>query len=218
MTSKVRYRQDLSPSENTAFVLLFLLPWLGILLLIFRKNRLGNGILVHDYLLFVISLLYWLFLFSITDGVLLALAVAALGSLCFAMFLLLVEECRMNKWSMTVRGVPVVILIYAVLLPLLSFDVASEMRNVPAEHLPKCAGEIQMVAILILTVIGQLLVAAKAFVASPSLLSGYFDEIPDNEGLGLLLSFFGVIAVVVWPLVNENVPNLFMLISSCIQK
>ena len=213
----MKYKQDLSISENTAFVFLFLLPWLGILLLIIRKKALKHApILILDYLLFIICVLYWAFLFLTTEGVVLAIVVAALGSMCFGMYLLLIEECRMNKWSITAGGAPVVVLLHAVLLPLLSFDIASAMRNVPAERLPECSGEIKTAGIFILAVIVQFLVATKAFASSPSLLSDYFDEIPDNEGLGLLLFFVGVIAVVVWPLINENIPNFLALAASCV--
>ena len=219
MGNKVKYKQDLSLSENAAFVFLFLLPWLGIFLLIIRKKTLKHmAASIHDYLALVVSILYWGFLFSIVPGVLLAVVVAALGSLCFGMYLLLTEESSMNKWSITVGGVPIVILIYAMLLPLLSFDVASVMRNVPVSHLSICNGEIHTAGIFILIVIVHFVVAAKSFVSGTTLLSDYFDEIPDNEGLGLLLSFFGLIAVVIWPLINENVPNWFALVASCIRE
>jgi len=58
MTSKVPLRKNLSPWENASFVVLFLLPPLGILLLILRKKiATGARALVHDYLLLVASVL-----------------------------------------------------------------------------------------------------------------------------------------------------------------
>lgn len=217
MANKVKYNEELSASENTAFVALFFLSWLGILLLILRKKKITRkSVLLHEYLLFIVSFLYWFFLFMTTEGVVLALTVAALGSLCFGTYLLFIEESHMNKWSITVRNTPIVIMLLAILLPIIFFDLAGMMRNIPAGDATKCVGEIRMAGIMVLAVIIHFLFAAKTFLSNQSLLSNYFHEIPDNEGIFLILSIFGFIAVITWPHFNENVPNFTTLVASCV--
>lgn len=154
MTGKMRYKQDLSLRENIFFVLLFLLPWLGILLLIMRKRNITRTqVFVHDYLLLVTSVLFWAFFFSTTNGILLALVVAALGSLCFATFLLLIEECRMARWSVSVGGVPIVVWLSAIVLPVMFFQLAILMRNIPVGNVAECPSEMRTAGVVVLLAI-----------------------------------------------------------------
>lgn len=218
MTNRVRYKLDLSLLENVSFVFLFLVPWLGVLLLILRRKRLGHpSISVHDYLFLAVSFLLWWFFFSATNGLLLALAVAMVGSMCFATFLLIVEESRMAKWSITIGGVSAVIWMAAVVLPVMFFELANMMRNVPFGNAAECSGVIRTAGINILLVIGLFLSGARAFVGNASLLQGYFDEFPDNEGIYLVASFLGLIAVITWPLMNAAIPNLPLLAITCLR-
>jgi hypothetical protein len=218
MTSKVKYREDLSLRENLSFVLLFLLPWLGILLLMMRKREATKtNVLLYDYFLLLTSLLLWLFLFATTNGLLLALAAATLGSLCFATFLLVVEECRIAKWNITVGNIPIVIWLAAVILPALFFQLASLMRGDSLVSTAECSLSMLRTGIVVLIVIGQLLITAKSSVSNASLLQGYFDEFPDNEVLYLLACFLGAAMVIVWPFFNKGVPNLLLLAISCMQ-
>lgn len=216
MRGKMKYREDLSATENTAFVLLCVLPWLGILILVWRKyHRPGGFVTIHDLLFVLLSAVLWGFHFQFTDGVFLAVLTAAVGSLCYAVFLLLIEESRTASWSINVGRIPLVATIAAVLLPLVFTQLAGLIRGKTVTDMTGCSVEMQIGGVAVLLSIVEFVVSVRPLTKGLSMLDGYFDEFPDNETMYLIAFFVALIVVIVWPLTNQNVPNVLQWIVAC---
>lgn len=214
MTKRVRYRKDMSPKENIAFVLLFILPWLGIVFLIGRKLRTYKSTgQLSDYLLAAASGLFWVYLFSTADGVLSALVAATLGSMCFSVFLLVIEECRMAKWGAAAFSTPIAVMIMAIILPAIFFQLSGLAGNLPISRITECTRDMRAAGAVLVLSVAALLFSGRSCVSRVSLLSGYFDELPDNEVAYLGVSVLGVVAVIAWPHVNSDVPNVLRIIA-----
>jgi len=157
-----------------------------------------------------------MYFFLTTNGLALPFAVAALGSLSFGTFLLVVEESRVAKWSVSVGHAPIVVWLMAIILPIVFFQLANLMRNSAIADVNACTEKTRIASIVILAVVAEFLFAAKTLVCQGSPLRDYFEEFPDNEGTYLFASLLGIAMVLAWPLFNNNAPNVVRLITSCL--
>lgn len=202
--SGMKYRQTLSRRDSTAFALLFLMPWLGVPLLIWRKKTLGVDILVYDYLILVAGAAIYAALWTTGQQTLIRFVGATVGSMCVGTFLLIIEEARVAKWSIKIGNHPFVVLLLGGSLPLVFYQIVSLMRGGPVE----CSRDMRISVVAVAIVTACFLIGARALTSNRTLLDGYFEEFPDNEVVYLVAGLATIAMVVIWPTFNESIPSL----------